>query len=337
MSLFVDGERAEETEADGSGAFVAFLSLGRSDAPRVISFETGGRPAEATLVVAPNPAEGSPDAPTDPVAASAGTSTDTPADPGTDPAATADATSDQDAPGTPDATTVALLDEAPEAPSFPDEDAAGPDDAAEPAPETPAVAPAADDTPPAVLLARRDGLRILQAGEAPGPVDVVAIDAIGYDAGGDVMLAGRGSAGAGVVRVYLDNRPLTEVPVGPDGAWETTLPDIDTGTYTLRVDEIAADGSVASRAETPFRRESADAIAAAGGRTGIVTVQPGNTLWGISDAAYGEGIMFVSLFAANADRIRDPDLIYPGQIFDVPEPGAAEADFDANYRRVYRN
>jgi len=52
-----------------------------------------------------------------------------------------------------------------------------------------------------------------------------------------------------------------------------------------------------------------------------VTVQPGSTLWAISRRNYGEGIMYVRIYEANRDRIRDPDLIYPGQVFTVPEGG----------------
>ena len=51
----------------------------------------------------------------------------------------------------------------------------------------------------------------------------------------------------------------------------------------------------------------------------LITVQPGNTLWGIAREKYGEGVLYVRVFEANTDRIRDPDLIYPGQIFSVPD------------------
>ncbi|MCU0909624.1 MAG: LysM peptidoglycan-binding domain-containing protein [Rhodobacteraceae bacterium] len=63
----------------------------------------------------------------------------------------------------------------------------------------------------------------------------------------------------------------------------------------------------------------ADAPAPAPVRVGLVTVQPGNTLWGIASERYGQGLLFVRLFEANRDRIRDPDLIYPGQVFTLPE------------------
>ncbi|MEL7206413.1 MAG: LysM peptidoglycan-binding domain-containing protein, partial [Pseudomonadota bacterium] len=55
--------------------------------------------------------------------------------------------------------------------------------------------------------------------------------------------------------------------------------------------------------------------------TGVraITVQAGNTLWAISRERYGEGTAYVRIFEANRDRIRDPDLIFPGQVFRVPQ------------------
>ena len=59
-----------------------------------------------------------------------------------------------------------------------------------------------------------------------------------------------------------------------------------------------------------------------GPRVTVVTVQPGFTLWQIASEAYGDGVMYVQVWDANKDRIRDPDLIYPGQVFLVPAPPA---------------
>ena len=54
-----------------------------------------------------------------------------------------------------------------------------------------------------------------------------------------------------------------------------------------------------------------------------VTVQPGYTLWGIAQESYGDGVLYVQLFEANRDLIKDPDLIYPGQVFSLPESSTA--------------
>ena len=190
------------------------------------------------------------------------------------------------------------------------------------------VEPAAPSAP-TVLIADEEGVRVVQSsGDQPEAMANVSIDAITYDTEGEVALSGR-STGASTVRVYIDNQPLISTDIAADGQWRVGLPDVDTGTYTLRVDELNAEGTVVSRAETPFRREPVEAIQSltAERRTAdaelapvsLITVQPGNTLWGIATEKYGDGFLYVRVFEANTDRIRDPDLIYPGQIFSVPD------------------
>ncbi len=51
---------------------------------------------------------------------------------------------------------------------------------------------------------------------------------------------------------------------------------------------------------------------------GQVVIQPGNNLWRISRVIYGRGVRYTVIYQANKDQIRDPSLIYPGQIFTTP-------------------
>lgn len=51
-----------------------------------------------------------------------------------------------------------------------------------------------------------------------------------------------------------------------------------------------------------------------------VIIQPGDNLWTIARNLYGKGIRYTVIYEANKDQIRDPDLIYPGQIFTTPKP-----------------
>lgn len=53
-------------------------------------------------------------------------------------------------------------------------------------------------------------------------------------------------------------------------------------------------------------------------RDGRVVIQPGNNLWRLSRVIYGRGVQYAVIYEANKSQIRDPDLIYPGQIFAVP-------------------
>ncbi|TNJ40861.1 LysM peptidoglycan-binding domain-containing protein [Phaeobacter sp. B1627] len=197
---------------------------------------------------------------------------------------------------------------------------------------------AADATPAprpevsvAVLRANKDGVTLIQPGTpvAPDLLDKIALDTISYSETGDVQLAGRAQPEA-LVRVYLDNTPVADIATDGGGRWSGSLTSVAPGIYTLRLDEIdALGGKVLSRLETPFKREAPEALApvitgeaAAGGHAPTiqaVTVQKGDTLWAISQDRYGSGFLFVRVFEANKGDIRDPDLIYPGQIFTLPD------------------
>ncbi len=179
---------------------------------------------------------------------------------------------------------------------------------------------------PKILLATEEGITVLQpGGSAPEVLKEIALDSISYEPSGDVTLSGR-SVGAGFVRIYLDNTPIKTLKIDSDGQWRAPLPDVDTGVYTLRIDEVNAEGVVVSRVETPFKREEPSVLSALGSdsvpedgiKLTLVTVQPGNTLWGIARNNYGDGVLYVRVFDANKDRIRNPDLIYPGQVFSIP-------------------
>lgn len=193
------------------------------------------------------------------------------------------------------------------------------------APETnPTVTPAA----PAVLLANEQGVRVIQpAARSPSVMANVVIDAISYDAQGEVQLSGRAAdqAGeAGFVRVYLNDAAIQTTWIERSGDWRTALPNVDTGIYVLRVDQVDASGAVTSRTQTPFKRETAEVLAEtqdsdATQPVRAITVQPGSTLWAIAREKYGDGTLYVRVFEANSDSIRNPDLIYPGQVFQVPE------------------
>lgn len=183
-------------------------------------------------------------------------------------------------------------------------------------PEEP-VAMAAQAVTPVVILSSETGVEVLQA-PSPEVMDDVAIDSITYSDIGDVSLSGRGRSG-GFIRIYLDDKPITVSRIAEDGRWRAELPNVDTGIYRLRVDEVDEAGTVQSRVETPFKREAPQAVADAQPTlASTVTVQPGSTLWAIARDRYGEGIAYVRVFNANKDLIRDPDLIYPGQVFTVP-------------------
>lgn len=175
---------------------------------------------------------------------------------------------------------------------------------------------------PKVVVADSDGIKVLQ--DDQGAKDQLALDAIAYDPLGNVTLSGRSNPD-GLVRFYVNNEAISAAKTDDTGYWETDLSDVIPGTYTLRIDELGLRGDVVSRLESPFKREDRQKLAAliapssSPVRINIVTVQPGNTLWAIARKRYGDGLLYVRVFEANRDKIKDPDLIYPGQLFDLPD------------------
>lgn len=155
---------------------------------------------------------------------------------------------------------------------------------------------------------------MLSAGEQAA--SKLALDAVDYDSSGKLSLSGKAPAGA-QVQIYLDNRLVGMTKAGKAGGWQIS-PDkpVEAGLYTMRVDQVAEGGKVVARIETKFSRAKPLGNLP---RDAFVFVQPGNNLWRIARRSYGSGVRYSVIYEANREQIRDPSLIYPGQVFVVPQ------------------
>lgn len=59
--------------------------------------------------------------------------------------------------------------------------------------------------------------------------------------------------------------------------------------------------------------------AAAAEAGGSRVISRGDSLWALSRLAYGDGAHYAVIFNANRDKIHNPNLIYPGQTFVMPQ------------------
>jgi len=152
--------------------------------------------------------------------------------------------------------------------------------------------------------------------------DGVTVDVIDYDDKGEVVFQGKSEPGSNV-EVFIDGNKVGTTQADSGGTWSMN-PDkkVDPGTYDLRVDKISPSGRVNARIQMPFVRAGAlDELPT----DRLVVIQPGNNLWRIATRVYGSGIRYVEIHAANRDQIRDPDLIYPGQVFGLPDGSGGAA------------
>jgi nucleoid-associated protein YgaU len=179
--------------------------------------------------------------------------------------------------------------------------------------------------------------------ELSGGRAIVAITVVEAEDAGTLYAAGKAAPGA-ALRLYLNDTFLAPADVGTDASWALKIAKgVVPGQYRVRVDDVdPATGKVLSRAEVPFSfsaKPGATPVASQPASTPTpapvpaspkpatvvvdsilaATVSRGDSLWRISRKAYGSGYRYTEIHRANQEQIRDPDLIYPGQIFVLPK------------------
>lgn len=190
-----------------------------------------------------------------------------------------------------------------------------------------------------------------QAAPAPAERDAPAapsFDSVRVEPSGDAVIAGRAAPNA-IVDLLVDGRPAATVmfsvpdPARDDGVTQSAAREAGTSDAGRRPSPGAAgaQSDPAAGPDEPPQASSTGTLAANGSATapmgaaevhipGISTARivRGDSLWKISRRTYGEGGRYTVIYGANQDQIRDPDLIYPGQIFVLPREEAARTDGD---------
>lgn len=211
--------------------------------------------------------------------------------------------------------------------------------------ETPSSGSSANKTDDDTVVANSEATEVAitssrpETGAATESADQprVTVEAVESEKG-KVFVAGTGEPGS-EVRVYVDDKFAGEAEVPNSGRWllEGTE-DIAEGNVEVRADlvEQGAD-KVEARAAVTFEKAAPQQIVltkvvasgevAQEGSDGArvtkalpnVIIRKGDNLWRISRRLYGEGVRYTTIYQANQGQIRNPDLIYPGQVFLTPE------------------
>jgi nucleoid-associated protein YgaU len=170
-----------------------------------------------------------------------------------------------------------------------------------------------------VMIAPSSGAPTLvqppSAAGVPKSGDLV-MSTLDYDESGHVTVTGKATPGA-VVRGYIDDKMVAESRTGADGSWRLApSAPVSVSKHKLRLDRLTKDGKPVARLELPFERIP---VASAAGDSRRLVVVRGDNLWNIARAHYGHGMHHTMIYGANKEQIRDPDLIYPGQVLSLPK------------------
>ena len=163
-----------------------------------------------------------------------------------------------------------------------------------------------------IMSSDAEDVDVLQA-PAPKIETDVDIRSVKY-ANGALVVKGTASGASGRVNVYADNLFLGYVHAGGD--WSLRAPrKLTVGRkYMIRADKVDKKGKVVARVEVPF--EPVGGMEKSARRR--VRVIKGDCLWNIARHLYGSGFAYVTIYQANKKQIKNPDLIYPNQVFVVP-------------------
>jgi hypothetical protein len=126
--------------------------------------------------------------------------------------------------------------------------------------------------------------RVLQK-SASSEGQTLSLDTAEYGARNRLMLTGQADP-ASRLNVYAGDRLIGTVTADEAGKWSFSAPRAEPmGGVELRLDQLAADGTVARRVAAAFEAVGAGVVAAGGS----YVVRRGNSLWLIARQVYGDG------------------------------------------------
>ncbi|MDZ7926600.1 MAG: LysM peptidoglycan-binding domain-containing protein [Agrobacterium sp.] len=110
-------------------------------------------------------------------------------------------------------------------------------------------------------------------------------------------------------------------------AWPNDVAGIGKGIATLasRLAELHIIAPPAPAPQAPAGPQTFEQMPLAESQNSVI-IRRGDTLWQISRRVYGQGVRYTTIYLANEDQIKNPDLIEPGQIFGVPEKALPNAE-----------
>jgi len=153
---------------------------------------------------------------------------------------------------------------------------------------------------------------VMQGPEAGEGAGILSITGVRYDSNDRLAVAGKATAKARI-QVYLDDKSIGRTRADGDGRWHIAPKlKLPPGDHHVRADQLGDDGKVQYRVEITFTPGGSIPT------DGKVVVEPGNSLWRIARQLYGTGFEYMAIYQANRGQIRDPNLIYPGQVIEVP-------------------
>ncbi len=144
-------------------------------------------------------------------------------------------------------------------------------------------------------------------------IDGLSLDLVDYSPQGEIVISGRSNPDS-VVTFFQSTNLLGKTNANKSGLWKFVLPsklektDLKVSSM-VKGENLVLDVSISI---DKFKNLDFDLV----NRTFVV--KPGNSLWRIARRTLGGGIYYTEIFKRNSKKISNPDLIFPGQVFNIP-------------------
>ena len=165
------------------------------------------------------------------------------------------------------------------------------------------------DSEPDVSLSLSEGANGVSSG--PG----FKVFGIFFDEIGRVSITGMANYGNSV-EIFINKKKEGHYFLNSNKEWTIkSKSSLNFGQHLLKANLIDNQGEKINKISIPFLRAE---IPKGVLPEDYVIIKPGDMLWTISYRVYGNPWKYVEIYDENKDQISNPDLIFPGQIFTLP-------------------
>ena len=152
------------------------------------------------------------------------------------------------------------------------------------------------------------GVKVLNEKEIMG----IAIDSVEHFNNGNLRIRGR-SLPLSKVKIFLSENIPSETFANRNGFWEINLKNIKLGSYDLKIELISLNNVISLETSIFNGLINSELL-----QKKKIIVEDGNSLWRIARKTLGGGVLYAEIYKHNRKKIKDPNLIYPGQVFNIP-------------------
>ena len=167
---------------------------------------------------------------------------------------------------------------------------------------------------PTVLRYRESNIAYLELLNKEKLMNGIAFDFFDFSPSGELIISGR-TLPNNLVKLYESDVIKSEELSDSDGVWKFNQNFNSSKDYKLKVTTLINNKEV--NLNLPSPKDNLEFQARLNDQNKVI-VEPGNSLWRIARKKLGGGVYYTEIYENNKKIIQNPDLIFPGQVFNLP-------------------